>query len=188
MKIRKNKIFNKGFTLIELLVVIAIITLLSGVVMASVTEARNKASNTKQLADYRSITAALLQFKQDKGYYPATDSDTCIGIYNSGGCKSFGVFISANNQANTEVQKYLSSLTFLEKTVLYTQGPPIPIKEYSGFVLKCKDSANYGECKDVFVKFPALKTNNSCPTILTDVEAIGLTTITDYTICSINLK
>ena len=78
---------NNGFTLIELLVVIGIIALLSSIALSSLTQAKAQADNTKQIADYRVVLNALLQFKQDNGYYPSyKDSNgyTCIGNYING--------------------------------------------------------------------------------------------------------
>ena len=52
----KNK---KGFTLIELLVVIAIIALLSTIAVVSLGNARQKARDTKRIADIKQIQTAL---------------------------------------------------------------------------------------------------------------------------------
>ncbi|MBC7766571.1 prepilin-type N-terminal cleavage/methylation domain-containing protein [Arenimonas sp.] len=53
---------NKGFTLIELLVVIAIIGLLSSIVLASLSDARGKARDTKRIGEIRSIEKALMLY------------------------------------------------------------------------------------------------------------------------------
>ena len=50
---------KKGFTLIELLVVIAIISLLSGIVLASINQSRAKARDTRRLGNARAIITAL---------------------------------------------------------------------------------------------------------------------------------
>lgn len=66
---------KRGFTLIELLVVIAIIGLLSSVVMASLNTAREKARDTRRLADVRQLQLALdLYASSNGGYYPHVSS------------------------------------------------------------------------------------------------------------------
>lgn len=63
----------KGFTLIELLVVIAIIGVLSSVVLASLTAARNRANDAKRVQDLRQVQRALEVFASDNnGQYPST--------------------------------------------------------------------------------------------------------------------
>lgn len=71
-----NKRLQSGFTLIELLVVIAIIGLLSSVVLVSLGSAREKARNTKRLADARTIVNALELYydAQSSPGYPSTTS------------------------------------------------------------------------------------------------------------------
>ncbi|MBU1557376.1 prepilin-type N-terminal cleavage/methylation domain-containing protein [Patescibacteria group bacterium] len=75
----KNK--NKGFTLIELMVVIAIIGLLSSVVLASLTSARNRARYTKTQVEIRDFIKAVIIAR---GETPTT----LLGITGSGcsGC------------------------------------------------------------------------------------------------------
>lgn len=65
----KNR--TKGFTLIELLVVIAIIGILSSVVLASLSTARQKSRDAKRISDVGQIQLALELFYDANQTYPA---------------------------------------------------------------------------------------------------------------------
>ena len=62
----------RGFTLIELLVVIAIIGLLSSIVLASLTTARNKAFDAQRAENVKTLKDALQMYYNDHGTYPAS--------------------------------------------------------------------------------------------------------------------
>ncbi len=63
----------RGFTLIELLVVIAIIGLLSAVVLAALTTARNNGADGRRVADLHAVQQALqLYANNNNGQYPST--------------------------------------------------------------------------------------------------------------------
>lgn len=61
-----------GFTLIELLVVIAIVSLLSGVVLASLNGARAKARDAQRTTSIKQVQNALGMYFTDNGKYPSS--------------------------------------------------------------------------------------------------------------------
>lgn len=181
----------KGFTLIELLVVIGIITLLSSVILSSLTQAKAQANNTKQIADYRVVLNALIQFKQENGYYPSNgglNTYTCIGNYSEGGCKVAGSVISNNTTMNDSLKKYLSSYSFIDTTIKIVTGIPPSTSTYKGFVLSCISGTP--QCQTGKLLFPALKNRNSCPQIMSDINTgeFYATVLLDYTWCQVDLN
>jgi general secretion pathway protein G len=81
----------RGFTLIELLVVIAIIGVLSSIVIASLSAARNKGNDAKRLADLSSVQTALELYYGQHGYtYPS------VSGWRSQ-CSTWGGYASAND-------------------------------------------------------------------------------------------
>ena len=63
---------KRGFTLIELLVVIAIIGILSSVVLASLSTARQKSRDAKRISDVGQIQLALELYFDANQSYPST--------------------------------------------------------------------------------------------------------------------
>ncbi len=61
---------KKGFTLIELLVVVAIIGLLATISIVSLGSARDRAKNTRRIADIRQLQTALELYFYDFNRYP----------------------------------------------------------------------------------------------------------------------
>ena len=61
---------NRAFTIVELLVVVAIIITLLSVVIVAVNAATKAGQNTRTIALMGSIRQALIQFKEEVGYYP----------------------------------------------------------------------------------------------------------------------
>ncbi len=70
---------KKGFTLIELLVVIAIIGILSSVVLASLSTARQKSRDAKRVSDVGQIQLALELFFDASQSYPSTTPGAYTG-------------------------------------------------------------------------------------------------------------
>lgn len=69
----------KGFTLIEVLVVVAIIVILLGIILASITQARQSTREKKRVADLANIEFALTLYKEQQRDYPEFDSGIEIG-------------------------------------------------------------------------------------------------------------
>ena len=70
---------KKGFTLIELLVVIAIIGLLSTLAVVALGSARQKARDSKRLADLKQIQTALELYYTDLSAYPTAATAVTLG-------------------------------------------------------------------------------------------------------------
>ena len=66
---------ESGFTLIELLVVISIIGVLASVVLASLSDARIKARDTKRIQDLQTLRTAIELYYDKHGHYPDFDND-----------------------------------------------------------------------------------------------------------------
>ena len=62
---------KKGFSLIELLVVIAIIAILTTIVIASLSGARQKSRDTKRISDIAQLQLSLASYQQINGGYPS---------------------------------------------------------------------------------------------------------------------
>jgi len=66
-KIKKAK---KGFTLVELLVVVAIIGLLVTMVVINIQNSKQKARDSRRVADINNIATALALYHNDNNVYP----------------------------------------------------------------------------------------------------------------------
>ncbi len=71
---------KRGFTLIELLVVIAIIGILSAVVLTSLSTARQKARDSKRIAEVTQIQKALDYYYDVNQSYPSTTPTGYSGV------------------------------------------------------------------------------------------------------------
>jgi prepilin-type N-terminal cleavage/methylation domain-containing protein len=77
---------NKGFTLIELLVVIAIIGILSSVVLASLSSARNKGKDVAVKSQLSSMRAqAEIFYSKDSSYASICTTDSAVTTGGLGG-------------------------------------------------------------------------------------------------------
>ncbi len=82
------KKFNKGFTLIELLVVIAIIGILSSIVLASLSSARNKGTDAAVKADLSNMRAqAEIYYSNVNSYGTSTTANVFTATTANGGLR-----------------------------------------------------------------------------------------------------
>jgi prepilin-type N-terminal cleavage/methylation domain-containing protein len=61
---------HRGFTLVELLVVITVIAVLVALLLPAVQMARESGRKTTCLNNQRNIALAMVQFEQNKKYFP----------------------------------------------------------------------------------------------------------------------
>lgn len=98
---------HRGFTLIELLVAIAIIALLSSIVMAAVSDARQRATVSEIAQDFKTIEKALYLFADDQG---RTEWWNC-----NGGCEIDG-YIFGNDPTIESMVESTGLSAFLPTT------------------------------------------------------------------------
>lgn len=85
----KKKKNSTGFTMVELLVVIAIVGFLATMIVVSLIDARNKASDSVRLSDMANIRKALDMYFDENGHYPVGDYDACLAAeWDHGPCSA----------------------------------------------------------------------------------------------------
>ena len=85
---------NKGFTLVELLVVIAIIGLLTGMVVASIQNAKAKSRDAQRISDINSLATALAFYHNDFNEYPIEPAGYYIDDLSDPGASLYDALIA----------------------------------------------------------------------------------------------
>ncbi len=118
---------NKGFTLIELMVVIAIIGLLSSVVLAAITNARQKAENSGTVQTVRQLQNQLAIYNLDNGGYPNPTGTAgafyCVGVGATASCSGPGGITVTNSIAMNPVEEKNSFFTLGAKEAFASEYP-----------------------------------------------------------------
>jgi prepilin-type N-terminal cleavage/methylation domain-containing protein len=115
---------TKGFTLIELLVVIAIIGILSSVVLASLSTARQKSRDAKRISDLGQIQLSLELFFDANQSYPSTTP----------GCPTGANVVCQTNLNLEAAVTELNSLQFLANLPVPPTGGTPKIYLYRGLL------------------------------------------------------
>lgn len=103
-----QKQFIKGFTLIELLVVISIIGMLSSIVLASLKNARDKASDAKIKTQLRSLRPAAELYRDSASGDYGKNYGPIVNASNSGGANTIGYGCAEGIFADPKIAPYLS--------------------------------------------------------------------------------
>lgn len=148
---RKNK---KGFTLIELLVVISIISLLTSIILASITDARKKARDSRRIQDLRQIVIALELYRDKNGHYPY-----CSSISSGGSLNCDGTWVTSDSTSHWST---------LESTLTeFIKLPKDPVNNGTGsgtgwwadltnknhaYAYLSEDLCNAGQCYNLYTR------------------------------------
>lgn len=115
IKERLKKYGREGFTLIELLVVISIISLLSSIILASLSEARDKAKISAFMSNLKQFELAMALYMDDNnGLPPNYDGNgNCLQDFPEGYCEGYYWIYTINNFRYDLVPTYISSIDFM---------------------------------------------------------------------------
>lgn len=137
-----------AFTLVELLAVLAIVAVLAGVLYPSLTATRSSALRTRTKLQFHQWTAAMEQFRQEYGYYPAVGTDgrlataaDALGFIRAlSGCNPDGSAVADPADLNGNLKRI--AFCAFGSDVLCDPGRPGPPPDFSGDELVCDAFGN----------------------------------------------
>ncbi len=165
----KNKLRTRGFTLIELIIVIAIIGILSGIILATLQNARVKARNVAKNALVREYIKAAELYYSHNGVYPYSNVEDfqvyCLGTGNvGGGCFELGTIISPGEIGGEDTDLNARFNTYLAgPPPSNTPAPGVGSQYYFGRGLSYSCTLDYSyNCTDFSIGWLIEGPNQSC--------------------------
>lgn len=117
-----NRRSTRGFTLIELVVVISILAILSGVLVPRVTNHLKSARDARRLADIKAVRAAIEQYYQDKGSYPAANANSSYGGWDVSSDGDFIRVLRDQGYLEEDAADPINDATFHYRYYVYAKG------------------------------------------------------------------
>ena len=142
---------RKGFSLVELLIVIIIIGMLASVMMLLMGTAEDKAQATAILSDIRSMKAAVIVHKLEKGQWPeipGEDDEAIKKMFGGGSLENFKFISSGDEYAHIEYDLSHKSSGVRRKLALIGDSTGLLGEE----PLPGTDPASYNEEEKVWMK------------------------------------
>jgi prepilin-type N-terminal cleavage/methylation domain-containing protein len=149
IKEKLKKYGRGGFTLIELLVVISIISLLSSIILASLSEARDKAKISAFMSNLKQLELSMALYMDDNnGLSPNYDEYTnCFQWLPEGYCENAYWDYLINDFRDDLVPTYISSIDFMNLPNNFSY-----IYDIEEFYSSTGDSGSTIQCGDEFLE------------------------------------
>jgi general secretion pathway protein G len=113
---------SRAFTLIELVVVISILAILSGVLVPRVSGHLKAARDARRLADIKTVRAAIEQYYQDRGSYPAPNSNSSFNGWDVSNDGDFIRVLRDQGYLDADAVDPVNDATFQYRYYVYARG------------------------------------------------------------------